>query len=53
MRYPSQTGDWQLGDTDLEEYLDRLPGPTTGPSPRGVEEAEPETYNSHLWCVAL
>jgi hypothetical protein len=23
LRYPSDTGGWQLGDIDLEEYLDR------------------------------
>jgi hypothetical protein len=23
LRYPSETGDWQLGDFDLSEYLDR------------------------------
>ena len=23
LRYPSETGGWQLGDLDLSEYLDR------------------------------
>jgi hypothetical protein len=44
LRYPSETGDWQLGNLDLGEYLDRYRDQRLVLIIAPVGEAEPETY---------
>jgi hypothetical protein len=44
LRYPSDTGGWQLGDLDLSEYLDRYRDQQLVLIIALVGEAEPATY---------
>jgi hypothetical protein len=44
LRYPSETGWWQLGDLDLSEYLDRHRSQRLVVIIAPVGEAESETY---------
>ena len=44
LRYPSETGGWQLGDLDLSEYHDRYRGKRLVLIIAPVGEAESETY---------
>jgi hypothetical protein len=44
LRYPSDTGGWQLGDLDLSEYLDRCRDQRLVLIIAPIGDAEPETY---------
>ena len=44
LRYPSETGGWQLGDLDLSEYLDRYRDQRLVLIIAPIGEAAPETY---------
>jgi hypothetical protein len=44
LRYPSDTGGWQLGDLDLNEYLDRCRNRVLVLSIAPIGEAERRTY---------
>lgn len=45
-RYPSDTGDWQLGVLDLSEFLDRDRDQRVALLIAPVRKAEPATYTS-------
>ena len=44
LRYPSDTGGWQLGDLDLSEYLDLYRGKRLALIIAPVGKTEPQTY---------
>ena len=44
LRYPSETGGWQLGDADLSEYLDRYRDQRLVLITAPFGQAEPPTY---------
>jgi len=44
VRYPSETGGWQLGDLNLSEYLDRYRDQRLVLIIAPIGEAEPATY---------
>jgi len=44
LRYPSDTGGWQLGNLDLSEYLDRYRDRRLVLIIAPIGKAEPETY---------
>ena len=45
LRYPSDTGGWQLGELDLSEYLDRYRDQRMVIIVAPLGPADPQTYN--------